>query len=130
MRFTMRAASGWKSALPTPQRMSAAKISRPWFVPLGPVLCGLAVTAMGFLTNYYAIFAAAILCGDVYKRQGDGCKAPEGRTFHEILTEKDRMGASGCRPDLTPLAGEGMHAFCRSGQRRRRRGSHHREEPR
>ena len=36
------------------------KISRPWFVPLGPVLCGLAVTAMGFLTNYYAIFAAAI----------------------------------------------------------------------
>lgn len=39
------------------------KISRPWFVPLGPVLCGLAVTAMGFLTNYYAIFAAAILCG-------------------------------------------------------------------
>ena len=24
------------------------KISRPWFVPLGPVLCGLAVTAMDF----------------------------------------------------------------------------------
>lgn len=55
--------------------------------------------------------------------EGDGCKAPEGRTFHEILTEKDRMGASGCRPDLTPMAGEGMHAFCRSGQRRRRRGA-------
>lgn len=47
--------------------------------------------------------------------EGDGCKAPEGRTFHEILTEKDRMGASGCRPDLTPMAGEGMHAFAAQG---------------
>lgn len=27
MRFTMRAASGWKSALPTPQRMAAAKMA-------------------------------------------------------------------------------------------------------
>ena len=39
------------------------RISRPWFVPLGTLLCGIAVAFMGFCTSYGAIFAAAMLCG-------------------------------------------------------------------
>jgi len=39
------------------------RISRPWFVPLGPVFCGLSVTLMGFCESYETIFAAATLCG-------------------------------------------------------------------
>ena len=39
------------------------RISRPWFIPLGTLLCGIAVAVMGFCTSFYAIFAAAMLCG-------------------------------------------------------------------
>lgn len=50
-------------------------------------------------------------------------KAPEGRTFHEILTEKDRMGASGRRPDLYSH-GRRRHArFLPLRRCRRRRGA-------
>ncbi len=39
------------------------RISRPWFVSLGPLLCGISTALMGFCTTYPAIFAAAMLCG-------------------------------------------------------------------
>ena len=39
------------------------RISRPWFIPLGTLFCGMAVALMGFCTSFSAIFAAAMLCG-------------------------------------------------------------------
>ncbi len=39
------------------------KMSLPWFIPLGPVFCGLSITLIGFSSSYEALFAAAMLCG-------------------------------------------------------------------
>lgn len=39
------------------------RISRPWFIPLGTLFCGIAVALMGGCTSFSAIFAAAMLCG-------------------------------------------------------------------
>ena len=39
------------------------RISRPWFIPLGTLFCGISVALMGFCTSFSAIFAAAMLCG-------------------------------------------------------------------
>lgn len=39
------------------------KISKPWFIPVGPVLCGLCLTTIAFTTNYWIIFICAMLCG-------------------------------------------------------------------
>lgn len=39
------------------------RISRPWFVSLGPLFCGISVALMGFCTTYEALFASAMLCG-------------------------------------------------------------------
>lgn len=39
------------------------KISKPWFVPAGPILCGLCLTTIAFTTNYWIIFCCAMLCG-------------------------------------------------------------------
>ena len=32
------------------------KISKPWFVPAGPVLCGLSLAVVPFPTNYWVIY--------------------------------------------------------------------------
>ena len=39
------------------------RISRPWFIPLGTLFCGISVALMGFCTSFAAIFAAAMLSG-------------------------------------------------------------------
>ena len=39
------------------------KISLPWFIPLGPLFCGLSITLIGFSSSYWMIFAAAMVCG-------------------------------------------------------------------
>lgn len=39
------------------------KISKPWFVPLGPVLCGLCITILGFTDNYWLIFVCSMFSG-------------------------------------------------------------------
>ena len=39
------------------------RISRPWFIPLGTLFCGISVALMGFCTSFSAIFAAAMLSG-------------------------------------------------------------------
>ena len=41
----------------------ADKMSKPWFIAAGPVCAGLGVTFIGFSSSYWAIFAAAMLCG-------------------------------------------------------------------
>ena len=42
---------------------SSDRISRPWFIPLGTLFCGISVALMGFCTSFAAIFAAAMLSG-------------------------------------------------------------------
>ncbi|MBP3265090.1 MAG: MFS transporter [Acidaminococcaceae bacterium] len=39
------------------------RISRPWFIPMGTLCCGTAVTLMGFCSSYAAVFMAALLSG-------------------------------------------------------------------
>ena len=39
------------------------RISRPWFIPLGTLFCGISVALMGFCKSFAAIFAAAMLSG-------------------------------------------------------------------
>ena len=39
------------------------RISRPWFIPLGTLFCGISVALMGFCTSFSAIFASAMLSG-------------------------------------------------------------------
>ena len=39
------------------------RISKPWFVSLGPLFCGISVALMGFCASYEALFASAMLCG-------------------------------------------------------------------
>lgn len=39
------------------------RVSKPWFVPLGPVLCGLSLSVIAFSTNYWVIFFAVMVCG-------------------------------------------------------------------
>lgn len=39
------------------------KISKPWFIPIGPVLCGACITIIAFTTNYWVIFVCAMLSG-------------------------------------------------------------------
>ena len=49
------------------------KISRPWFVPLGPVICGVCITLLGFTDNYWLIFLCAMFSGfgsSVYHPEG------------------------------------------------------------
>lgn len=41
----------------------ADKVSKPWFVPLGPLLAGASVVWIGFSTSYASLFAAAMMCG-------------------------------------------------------------------
>ena len=39
------------------------KMSRSWFIALGPILAGLSITLIGFSSSYWMIFAAAMFCG-------------------------------------------------------------------
>lgn len=39
------------------------KISKPWFVPLGPILCGICLTTLAFTTNYWLIFICSMFSG-------------------------------------------------------------------
>lgn len=41
----------------------ADRISRPWFIAIGPVACGLCVTLLGLVGSYPLIFAASMLGG-------------------------------------------------------------------
>lgn len=39
------------------------KVSKPWFAPLGPVLCGLCQTLLAFTQNYWFIFLCSMFSG-------------------------------------------------------------------
>lgn len=39
------------------------KVSRPWFIPMGPVLVGLSVISIAFSTSYAMLFASALVSG-------------------------------------------------------------------
>jgi FSR family fosmidomycin resistance protein-like MFS transporter len=39
------------------------KISKPWFVPIGPILCGICLTTLAFTTNYWLIFICSMFSG-------------------------------------------------------------------
>lgn len=39
------------------------RISKPWFISLGCLLCGLAISSVGFTSSFGAVFAAALCCG-------------------------------------------------------------------
>lgn len=52
------------------------RLQKPWFIPLGIVLAGLGVTMMGFMSNYWAIFAAIAISGI-----GSAFFHPEGAKF-------------------------------------------------
>lgn len=39
------------------------KISKPWFVPLGPILCGICLTTLAFTTNYWLVFICSMFSG-------------------------------------------------------------------
>jgi FSR family fosmidomycin resistance protein-like MFS transporter len=39
------------------------KISKPWFIPAGPILCGLSLAVIPFTTSYWVIFVCSMLCG-------------------------------------------------------------------
>lgn len=39
------------------------KISKPWFIPAGPILCGISLAVIPFTTNYWVIFLCSMLSG-------------------------------------------------------------------
>lgn len=39
------------------------RISKPWFVPLGPILCGVCLTALAFTQNYWLLFLFSMFSG-------------------------------------------------------------------
>ena len=39
------------------------KVSKPWFVPLGPLICGAAISFAGFAPGYASLFLSALCCG-------------------------------------------------------------------
>ena len=39
------------------------RISRPWFISLGCLICGLSISSVGFTGSYMALFTAALCCG-------------------------------------------------------------------
>ncbi len=41
----------------------ADRISKPWFVPAGPVLCGVSLAGMGFTTDYWVLCFLSMICG-------------------------------------------------------------------
>ena len=41
----------------------ADRISKPWFVPAGPVLCGISLAGMGFTTDYWMLCFLSMVCG-------------------------------------------------------------------
>lgn len=52
------------------------KHSKPWFIPLGVLLAGGGIAAVGFMHSYWAIFAAITVCGI-----GAALFHPEGARF-------------------------------------------------
>ena len=60
------------------------KVSKPWFVPFGPVLSGISLSMLAFTTNYWLIFLCSMISG-----LGSSIYHPEGaRMVNKIAVEQ------------------------------------------
>ena len=68
----------------------ADKVSKPWLMPCGILLAGLGLSITGFISNYWALFAAVTLSGI-----GIAAFHPEGaRMANKVSGEKKGTGIS------------------------------------
>ena len=58
------------------------KVSKPWFAPLGPVLCGLCLTLLAFTQNYWFIFLCSMFSGFGSSGPGDFLRRRQCRLRH------------------------------------------------
>lgn len=61
------------------------RFSRPWFVPLGVLLAGTGMALTGFMSNYWAIFAAIVITGI-----GSSLFHPEGARHANLAAGKSK----------------------------------------
>lgn len=66
------------------------KVSKPWFVPLGPLLAGVSVVCIGFSSSYESIFMAAMVCG-----LGSALFHPEGALMVNRIAGQEKGRAMG-----------------------------------
>lgn len=64
------------------------KISKPWFIPLGVLLAGGGLAAVGFMSSYWAIFAVIVVSG-----VGAALFHPEGARFANRVSGRPRGSA-------------------------------------
>ncbi|SCM72858.1 MFS transporter [Desulfovibrio sp. 86] len=70
--------------------LMADKLSKPWLIPLGVLLAGVGLTAVGFMSSYWAIFAAIGVSG-----VGAALFHPEGARFaNKVSGESKGTGMS------------------------------------
>lgn len=70
--------------------LMADKLSKPWLIPLGVFLAGVGLTAVGFMSSYWAIFAAIGVSG-----VGAALFHPEGARFaNKVSGESKGTGMS------------------------------------
>ena len=65
--------------------LMADRLSKPWLIPLGGVLAGMGLAAVGFMSSYWAIFAAIGLSG-----VGAALFHPEGARFANKVSGKSK----------------------------------------
>ena len=54
------------------------KISKPWFIPAGPLLCGICITIIGFSSSYWVIFFASMTSEKFFvDSPPKKCRAPQ-----------------------------------------------------
>ena len=68
----------------------ADRVSKPWLVPLGPVICGIAMGIFAFTTNYNWLFFASMLSG-----LGSSIFHPEGALVINRITGAKKGKALG-----------------------------------
>ena len=105
------------------------KVSKPWFAPLGPILCGLCLTMLAFTQNYWLIFLCSMFSGF-----GSSIYHPEAARMVNNIAGDRKGQAMGtfCRRRLMPaspsapmVAGACAYAFDIHGLARLR----HRQRP-
>ena len=70
--------------------LMADRLSKPWLIPLGVFLAGIGLTAVGFMSSYWAIFAAIGVSG-----VGAALFHPEGARFaNKVSGESKGTGMS------------------------------------
>lgn len=65
--------------------LMADRLSKPWLIPLGVFLAGMGLAAVGFMSSYWAIFAAIAVSG-----VGAALFHPEGARFANKVSGKSK----------------------------------------